>query len=163
MRAAYLAAIERASTTPGGGPLFEPLPGARELLAAVDAHPRYLSALLTGNIEPAARLKMRLVGLDGYFRLPGAYGDDSHDRRDLPALAAARISRHLGRELRPAQFIVIGDTPNDIACARHFGARAVGVGTGRANSIETLTPHAPDALFPDLTDTAAVIHALDRM
>ena len=34
-------------------------------------------------------------------------------------------------DLAPEQFIVIGDTPNDIDCARHFGARAVAVGTGR--------------------------------
>jgi phosphoglycolate phosphatase-like HAD superfamily hydrolase len=164
LSALYLAALERAA---GDGddeqPLFEVLPGVREVLSAADAHPRYLSALLTGNIEPAARLKMRLVGLSDFFTLPGAFGDDSHDRRDLPALAHARINRHLSLSLLPSQLIVIGDTPNDIACARHFGARAVGVGTGRANSVETLRPHSPDALLPDLSDTQAVIETLDSL
>jgi hypothetical protein len=41
----------------------------------------------------------------------------------LPALAARRINRRHKLDLRPSQFIVIGDTPNDIACAKHFGAR----------------------------------------
>jgi phosphoglycolate phosphatase-like HAD superfamily hydrolase len=161
LSALYLAALERAAgDVDGGPPLFEVLPGVREVLSAADAHPRYLSALLTGNIEPAARLKMRLVGLSDFFTLPGAFGDDSHDRRDLPALARERINRRLNLDLRPAQFIVIGDTPNDIDCARHFGARAVGVGTGRVNSVETLRPHNPDALLPDLSDTERVMEVL---
>lgn len=163
LSALYLAALERAAAAGEGPPLFEVLPGVREVLTAAQAHPRYLSALLTGNIEPAARLKMRLVGLADFFTLPGAFGDDSHDRRDLPALAHERINRHLGLSLLPSQFIVIGDTPNDIACARHFGARAVGVGTGRVNNVETLRPHSPDVLLPDLADTNSVMEVLARL
>ena len=163
LRDCYLTELERAVANTGAGPLFELLPGAREALAAVGAHPRYRSALLTGNIEPAARLKMRLFGLEDFFTLPGAFGDDSHDRRDLPALADERIRRRTGLDLRPSQYIVIGDTPNDIACARHFGARVVGVGTGRINSVATLAPHSPDALLPDLSDTALLLRTLDAL
>jgi phosphoglycolate phosphatase len=163
LRAQYRAGLEWAVERAAGEALFEVLPGVRELLEAVESHPRYLNALLTGNFEPAARLKMELVGLSHFFRLPGAYGDDSHDRRDLPALAAERISRHLKLDLRPAQFVVIGDTPNDISCARHFGARSVGVGTGRMNGVATLAPHAPDALLPDLSDTEAALAALSKL
>ncbi|HZI19109.1 MAG TPA: haloacid dehalogenase-like hydrolase [Pyrinomonadaceae bacterium] len=164
LRSHYLEALEGAAAgAREGEPLFELLPGAREALAAADGHPRYLSALLTGNLEPVARLKMRLVGLGEFFRLPGAFGDDSPDRRDLPALAAERIGRHLGLALAPEQFIVIGDTPNDIRCARHFGARSIAVGTGRLNSVATLAPHSPDLLLPDLSDTAAVLAALEKL
>ena len=163
LRERYLAELERVAGEAGAAPLFEVLPGVREALAAVEAHPRYRSALLTGNIEPAARLKLRLVGLSDFFPLPGAFGDDSHDRRDLPRLACERISRHLGINLQPSQLVVIGDTPNDIACARHFGARALGVGTGRVNSVATLAPHNPDALLPDLSDTALFLHTLGAM
>ena len=106
----------------------------RETLEALAEHPRYQSALVTGNIEPMANLKMELVGLDQFFTLPGAFGEESHNRRDLPARAAERIRKHLRLDLAPEQFIVIGDTPNDIDCARHFGARAVAVGTGRIYS-----------------------------
>ena len=162
LRACYMTELERVvAAASGGEALFQLLPGVREILQRVDAHPRYLSALLTGNLEPAAQLKLRLVGLAEFFRLPGAFGDDSHDRRDLPALAAARINRQLRLALRPAQFIVIGDTPNDIACARHFGARAVAVATGRLNNAETLRPHSPDVILPNLADTEQVIRTLD--
>jgi len=136
---------------------FYLLPGAREVLEETTRHPRYHNALLTGNIEPAAHLKMRLVGLSDFFTLPGAFGDESHDRSDLPALAAARINAHLNLDLQPTQFIVIGDTPNDIACARHFGAKSVAVATGRMNSADTLLPYKPDALLPDLSDVELVM------
>ena len=66
---------------------FELLPGVRETLQALADHPRYESALLTGNIKPMAQLKMELVGLDHFFTLPGAFGDESHNRRDLPVSA----------------------------------------------------------------------------
>jgi phosphoglycolate phosphatase-like HAD superfamily hydrolase len=150
LRTIYMREMERAISF--DSKLFYLLPGAREVLQATQQHPRYHNALLTGNIEPAAHLKMRLVGLSDFFDLPGAFGDESHDRRDLPALAAARINAHLNLDLQPSQFIVIGDTPNDIACARHFGAKAVAVATGRMYPAADLLPYKPDALLPDLSD-----------
>ena len=154
---------EARRVTGNGNNFFALLPGVRETLEALDQHPRYQSALLTGNIEPMAYLKMELVGLEKYFTLPGAFGDESHNRRDLPALAAERIREHLQTDLAPEQFIVIGDTPNDIDCARHFGARAVAVGTGRFYSNDEILGHAPDKFLRDLSDPAAVIKTLDEL
>jgi phosphoglycolate phosphatase-like HAD superfamily hydrolase len=143
--------------------LYYALPGARAALEAVGRSPRYVNALLTGNVEPAARWKLRATGLDEFFRLPGAFGEDSHDRRDLPALAAARINAHLKLDLAPARFIVVGDTPGDIGCARHFGARCVAVATGRFHPAAELAAFNPDAVLPDLTDTAAFMRVLDSL
>jgi phosphoglycolate phosphatase-like HAD superfamily hydrolase len=148
--------------TGNGAKFFEVIPGVRETLEALAQHPRYESALVTGNIKPMAYLKMELVGLDKYFTLPGAFGEESHNRRDLPARAAERIRDHLQRDIPPEHFIVIGDTPNDIDCAKHFGARAVAVGTGRFYSNEEILACKPDALLPDLVDTALVIRTLDN-
>jgi phosphoglycolate phosphatase len=165
IRTRFMIEMERvAATATADDPLFRLLSGAREILERVRERPRYRSSLLTGNLEPAAHLKLRLVGLSEFFQqLPGAFGDDSHDRRDLPALAAARINARLGLTLRPAQFIVIGDTPNDIACARHFGARSVAVCTGRFDDHDTLAAHNPDAILPDLSDTELVIRTFDAL
>jgi phosphoglycolate phosphatase len=157
----YVAEFERIAAT--NDPIYFALPGTRRVLEAVEAHPRYLSSLLTGNVEGAAYWKLRLVGLADFFRLPGAFGEDSHDRRDLPALAAARINRFLKLDLQPSQFVVIGDTPNDIACARHFGARSLAVATGRSYAPQDLAACQPDALLHDLTDTDAVLRALDQL
>lgn len=170
LRESYMNAMHK--FTRNGEEVFELLPGVREVLQAVHEHPRYRSALLTGNIEPAAYLKMELVGLSEFFDLPGAFGDESHDRRDLPALAAARIREHLQRErpedspqleLAPEQFIVIGDTPNDVECARHFGARSLAVGTGRLYSHEDIVECKPDALLTDLSDVDEVMQTLAEL
>jgi phosphoglycolate phosphatase len=154
---------EARRVTGNGVKFFELLPGVRETLEALAAHPRYKSALVTGNIKPMAELKMDLVGLDHFFTLPGAFGDESHNRRDLPARAAERIRKHLQMDLAPEEFIVIGDTPNDIDCARHFGARAVAVGTGRFYSRDEIMACEPDALLADLTDIPLVIETLDKL
>jgi phosphoglycolate phosphatase-like HAD superfamily hydrolase len=160
LTALYLEELERLTR---GEEIYYALTGARRALEATERHPRYLNSLLTGNVEPAARWKLKLVGLDEFFRVPGAFGEDSHDRRDLPALARERISRHLRQDLKPEQLIVVGDTPNDIACARHFGARSVAVATGRTYSAEDLTAHRPDALLPDLADTSLVLRTLAKL
>jgi phosphoglycolate phosphatase-like HAD superfamily hydrolase len=156
----YLEELERLTRAEE---IYYALPGTREALEAIERSPRYLNSLLTGNVLPAALLKLRLTGLADFFRLPGAFGEDSHDRRDLPALARERISRHLQIDLKPEQLIVIGDTPNDIACARHFGARAVAIATGRSYTARDLLSHKPDAVLPDLTDTESLMMTLAEL
>ena len=158
LRERYMEAMKRA--TGNGAEFFQLLPGVRETLEAIAKERRYRSALLTGNIEPAAYLKMELMGLAEFFDLPGAFGDESHDRRDLPALAAERINQYLGIDFEPQQFIVIGDTPNDIACAKHFGARSMAVGTGRLYSTADLLECEPDAFVPNFSDPQLVLKTL---
>ena len=58
---------------------------------------------------------------------------------------------------------MIGDTPNDIDCARHFGARAVAVGTGRFYSTEELLACEPDAFLVDLSDADHVVQTLNTL
>lgn len=154
---------EARRVTGNGVEFFQLLPGVRETLQTVHEHPRYRSALLTGNIKPMAQLKMELMGLEQFFTLPGAFGEESHIRRDLPALAADRIRADLRIDLPPEHFIVIGDTPNDIDCAQHFGARAVAVGTGRLYSRDEILACYPDAVLPDLSDTDLVLSTLDKL
>lgn len=154
---------EARKITSNGEQFFEVLPGVRSLLSRLESHPRYKSALLTGNIQSMAELKMELVNLSTFFTLPGAYGDESHQRRDLPSSAAERIRQHLKTDLLPSQFIVIGDTPNDIDCAHHFGARSVAVGTGRFYSTEDLMACDPDAYLDDFSDVDEVLRVLSRL
>jgi phosphoglycolate phosphatase-like HAD superfamily hydrolase len=154
---------EARRVTGNGVEFFQLLPGVHKTLQVLHDHPRYQSGLLTGNIKPLAELKMELLGLDQFFTLPGAFGEESHVRRDLPALAAERIRRHLQIDIPAEHFIVIGDTPNDIDCARHFGARAVAVGTGRFYSDEEILAAEPDAILPDLSDTDLVLRTLAKL
>lgn len=150
-------------TDPNHSPYFQQLPGASRALDAVSKDPRYFSTLLTGNFSTIAHFKLQLTGLSHYFTLPGAYGEDSHDRRDLPGLAAARVNAHLGRSFAPEQFIVIGDTPNDIDCARAFGARVIAVASGFYHDRAELSSHAPDAVLDSLADTRRVLGVLSDL
>jgi phosphoglycolate phosphatase len=103
------------------------VPGIAELLPVLDARDRATLGLLTGNFEPVARLKLRRAGIGRWFPDgAGAFGSDSEDRAELPAIARRRAGR-VPRE----QTIVIGDTPRDIACARADDVRVVAVTTGQ--------------------------------
>jgi phosphoglycolate phosphatase-like HAD superfamily hydrolase len=104
-------------------------PGVPALLAALAAEPdRYRLALLTGNLEPVARLKLARAGLGEWFAEgPGAFGSDAEAREVLPAIARARAATPAWPRHRT---VVIGDTPRDIACARADGIRVAAVATG---------------------------------
>jgi phosphoglycolate phosphatase len=125
-------------------------PGIADLVRRLDGAPEALVGLVTGNIEAGARIKLEPTGLQPYFRL-GAYGSDHHDRRQLPSLAARRAQALTGHGFLPEKVLVIGDTPHDIECARHFGAVAVAVATGQypLGELEALRP---DLLFSDFSD-----------
>src|SRR4030095_2173164 len=61
LRISYITEMKRAIRD--GAHVIEAIPGAQAALEAVHKHPRYRSALLTGNIEPAAHLKVERSGL----------------------------------------------------------------------------------------------------
>jgi phosphoglycolate phosphatase-like HAD superfamily hydrolase len=101
-------------------------PGIVDVLEALAARDGVMLALLTGNLEPIARLKVARAGVGRFFaRGQGGFGSDSEDRTDLPAIARRRAGGH-----PRADTVVIGDTPRDIACARADGVRCVAVATG---------------------------------
>ena len=121
------------------GEPYEVLDGAREILDETEQNPRFINALLTGNLSVAAEIKLKSVNLWRYFEnAPNAFGEISHDRRELATEAGKLFNDFYKFDFKPAQFVVIGDTPNDIACARAFGAKAVAVATGRNQRRETL-------------------------
>lgn len=134
------------------------LPGAAALLEALapreDAH----LALLTGNLERTAYLKLDAVGLTRYFPF-GAFGSDDGDRNALPLVACQRAGAALNQPVALHDAVIIGDTPRDIACGRAHGCRTVAVATG-AFDVDALAAHTPDTLLPDLRDTRAALSAL---
>lgn len=139
-------------------------PGITDLLAALEpyeanAPPQALVGLLTGNVESGAALKLRSAGLDPARFTVGAFGSDSHARVDLPAVAARRAAEHTGRRFTGADLVIVGDTPDDVACARPMGARTVGVATG-FYSTTALRDAGATHVFENLSDTRAVIQAL---
>lgn len=123
------------------------LPGAVDLIASLQSQGHILG-LLTGNIERGALIKAGHYGLGDHFTF-GAYGDDHWDRNKLGPVALARASAATGRTFTPADVVVIGDTPKDVACAQAFGARSIAVATGAFTS-EQLGKCGADLVVPDL-------------
>src|SRR5262245_45600681 len=137
-------------------------PGINDLLAALEpyeADQRALVGLLTGNVQNGAALKLRSAGLDPARFAVGAFGSDSHHRPDLPSIAAQRAQQRTGRRFRCNDIVIVGDTPDDVACARPIGARTVGVGTGFYSAAALKAAGAAHA-FDNLGDTQAVIDVL---
>jgi phosphoglycolate phosphatase-like HAD superfamily hydrolase len=102
------------------------VPGIPDLLAWLSQQPGVTLALLTGNFEPIARLKLKRAGVGRYFPDgQGGFGSDAEARAELPPVARRRA----GGSPRD-QTVVIGDTPRDIACAKADGLRCIAVSTG---------------------------------
>jgi len=108
------------------------------------------TGLLTGNFARAAKIKLAATGLLERFRF-GAFGDDHHDRNELPPSAFEELVRHSGEPFRPSDLIIIGDTPRDVECARSFGSVAVAVATG-SYSYEELTDCRADSVLHSLEE-----------
>jgi len=138
----------------------ERMRGVVELMDALEARPDRRLGLLTGNIAVGAGAKLRAVGIDPTRFVVSAFGSDHEVRGELPAIAQRRAREELGLHVEGDAIVIIGDTPADIECGRAIGARAIAVATGRY-SVEDLIRYDPFAVFPDLSDTDAVMRAID--
>jgi phosphoglycolate phosphatase len=136
-----------------------PLEGVVEVLDALEARKDVVLGLLTGNVEPGARVKLTAAGIDpDRFRI-NAFGSDHEHRPQLPAIAQRRASETLGLEIVGERLVVIGDTPADIECGRSLGARSIGVASGHY-TVEQLQAHDPYAVFPSLANTKQVVETI---
>lgn len=127
------------------------LPGAAEAVAWTRDHPSLTPALLTGNYPETGRLKVAGAGIDPDDFAFGVWGFEADTRRGLPPIALERGAAHLGRSISPDEAVVVGDTPQDIDCARAAGCHVVAVATGRFG-VDELATHAPDAVLAGLED-----------
>ena len=134
-------------------------PGIAPLLDTLEGRDDVLLGLLTGNVHRGALAKLAAVGLvHDRFRV-GAFGSDHASRSALPAIARTRAEELLGHAVSGGDVVIIGDTPADMSCGHGIGARAIGVATGRY-SVQDLRACGPAAVFQDLSDTVAVVHAI---
>ena len=132
-----------------------PLPGVRELVAALEGHAEVFLALLTGNYTLAAEIKLGYFDLWRPFRC-GAFGEDAAERHALVPIAVSRAAALGCPPLGPHDVIVIGDTPLDVACARMAGVQSLAVATG-GYTRGTLEQAGPDLVVDTLADTGAIV------
>lgn len=135
------------------------LPGVKALLDAMDG---WQTALVTGNIEETAYLKLEAAGLDGYFaRGVGGFGDDRDARSEIVPFAVERARKHY-RTDNFDKIVVIGDSHRDIVAGKKNDAVTVAVATGKLKACE-LAGYQPDHVFEDFSDTENVLRVLKSL
>jgi phosphoglycolate phosphatase len=111
-------------------------------------------ALVTGNLEAIARMKLEKVGLNQYFNF-GGFGSEHIDRTELVRLAIKRAGSSFNIK-RNSQIYLFGDTPQDIKSGNTVGITTIGVATGIYSSRELYSAGA-DYVLEDLRNTDRVI------
>jgi phosphoglycolate phosphatase len=144
-----------------GATKVEAVPGVRRLLDLVARNDHFALAVLTGNLEAAAELKLRAAGLDAFFPV-GAFGSDHAERGTLPGIARARHRLRSGVDVPLGDCVIIGDTALDHAAAASNGMDCVLVASGRV-PLEDLLALRPAAAFGDWSDADAIHDALTRL
>ena len=150
----YLQGLARNATTDR----VRVMPGIPELLAVLDDRQDVALALLTGNIEPGARLKLAGAGLNDYFAF-GAFGSDSRHRNELPPVAVRRASDHLNHHFDGEDVVIIGDSIYDVRCGVPYGATTIAAASGKTPA-EILRAENPRHLFESVEDVEAVVKAI---
>lgn len=129
---------------------FRLMPGVAQLIPLLAGRKNIILGLETGNLEPAAYLKLKRGDLDRYFTT-GGFGSDSDDRTELVSIAIQR-AYHLNHDVIPDEKIfLIGDAPHDIIAGRNAGINTIAVGTGPATR-DRLIAESPSSYLPDLSD-----------
>ena len=139
------------------------LPGARDAVAQVGQLPGVVQTVLTGAIKANAIEKLRAFGIEGFFDVEiGGYWSEVYSKGAMLLHARGLAAEKYGADLTERSTVYIGDSSRDMEAARIGGSRAVGVASGRSTAGE-LQDAGADAVLDDLTDTAAVVAAVDRL
>ena len=174
IREGYLRHLQTHLPLPETPASLPPLPGVHELLQELTAiasdHVATL-ALLTGNYQETGTHKLKACGIDPSLFAFGVWGDDaphSHDdpkgrakREDLVPVGMSKAHAY-GAKLHPQrthQYIIIGDTPHDVRCAKAHGGKCLAVATGHY-SVDSLAAAGADLAVKDLSDTREILRWL---
>jgi phosphoglycolate phosphatase-like HAD superfamily hydrolase len=131
-------------------------PGMGQLLERLDDRGGMLLALVTGNYEAIARMKLRRAGIGEFFPSgQGGFGSDHEQRAELPRIARRRAGE--GEPWPRERTVIIGDTPRDIACARADRVRVIAVATGAYRADEL---RGADAVARDVRELGVLLEGL---
>jgi phosphoglycolate phosphatase-like HAD superfamily hydrolase len=136
---------------------FRVLPGVRELLPRL-RQPGVFTALATGNIPAAARLKLAKAQLNSFFRT-GGFGGEAPTRAGILHVAQERMARIAGARFERRRVFVVGDTVRDVKAAHAVGVVAVGVASGPDDE-DALRQAGADIVLGGLDQAEALLGAL---
>lgn len=137
---------------------FRLMPCIEQLLPLLSSRTDVILGLETGNIEPAAYLKLKRGKIDHYFSF-GGFGSDSADRNELVRVAIERGRRLNDGAIPDKNIFVIGDSPHDISAGKNLGVNTIAVGTGLV-TMEKLLAASPSHYLKDLGDIPAFLQCI---
>ena len=132
------------------------LEGVRELLKELDKY-NILMGLVTGNLEPIAKIKLKKVNLYHYFKV-GGFGSDDIKRANLVKIAIKRAKEKFSFKQNNNVFL-FGDTPLDMKAGKEAGVKTVGVTTG-IYSKEQLKNTDANFILESLKDTNKILEII---
>jgi phosphoglycolate phosphatase len=137
---------------------FYLMPGIKELLVFLAGREGIILGLETGNLEPAAYLKLKRGNINQYFSF-GGFGSDSEDRTELVRKGIER-ARALNHDVISNDHIfVIGDSPHDISAGNNLGVKTIAAGTGLIAK-DKLLAEQPSFFLKDLSDIPAFLQCI---
>lgn len=139
----------------------QPCPGAVELVQHCVADQGITVGLLTANMPTSAWIKLTAAGYSPHWFEFGVFGSEAPHRSALTPIALERARQLKQRTYHAGDVVVIGDTPEDIACAHAIQARVIAVATGRYHPDE-LAACQPDMVLANLADDAQVLTLIQR-
>jgi len=129
-----------------------PKENAANLLQYLSGYEDIIQTVLTGNVSKNAKLKLEIFSLLQYIDFDcGAFGSDNIDRTKLVGVALERVYKKHGISPKPKDTWIIGDSPNDLACAQASGIGCILVATGRFE-FEELSGIGADLVCKNLED-----------
>lgn len=121
---------------------------------------QYLNCLLTGNTKLGAKLKLQHFKLNQYFDFNrSVFGELAEDRSELAKIAWQRLY-FANQSIKPTDLVFIGDTPNDVRCAKAIGAPCIIVLDGSSSKKEDFVGCMPWKFLDCLPDEPAELEAL---
>ena len=139
------------------------LPGAAEAVAEMAVRHGVVQTVLTGTIKPNAIEKLRAFGLEQFFDVEiGGYGSQVYPKGAQLMMARSRAADKYGTRFDEELTVYIADSTRDVAAAQTGGARCLAVASGRS-TVSELRKAGADVVFDDLSDTSAVVRAVDRL
>lgn len=102
------------------------MPGTKELLKVL-RDKNVPCGALTGNVEKIGWEKLRKAEIKDFFSF-GAFGDQGFTRVELIKIAVNRAKKTLkNKKLSKKDFILVGDSLLDVACAKKGGIQIIAV------------------------------------
>lgn len=136
------------------------LPGVNDVLEQLRSLDDVTCGVLTGNYREGALLKLQAAGFDLAQFAINAFAEDAEDRPGLVRAAMAEFAKTTGETASGEAVVIVGDTPNDIACAKANGCYAFAVATGHYDMAK-LAEAGADRVVADLSDAGPLLELLN--